>query len=229
MPSVSSHVTCLADLVRISAARDPAAIAIEHDHGQTTYAQFWERSVRVANAILGCGLKAGERVAIFAQNCPEYLETYVGLQLAGVVAVPANYRLTPPELSYLLENSGAKALLLGAEYLPHLQTLRATGKNVPAVVIVYGSPHDHENAYERVIARASATLPPRAVGLGDPAAIFYTSGTTGFPKGAVLSHAVILSRFSSWGWRYGITEEEVTLGARTGLSPVVRVDLADHA
>ena len=203
------HVTCLADLVRIAARRDPAAVAIEHDRGQLTYAQVWERSLRIANAMLARGLKAGDRVALFSHNCPEYLESYLGLQLAGLVAVPANYRLTPPELSYLLDNSAAKAILIGDEFLPYLAKLRDSGKRVPEVVVVYGP--DHEHSFERVIATAPATLPPRAFGLNDPAAIFYTSGTTGFPKGAVMSHAVILTRFASWGWRYGITEEEVTL------------------
>ena len=203
------HVTCLADLVRIAARRDPAAVAIEHDGGRLTYAAFVDRAQRMANAMLARGLKAGDRVAVYAQNCPEYLERYVGLQLAGLVAVPANYRLTPPELSYLLDNSGAKAILVGEEYLPCLDKIRASGKRVPEVVIVYGASHEH--AYERAIAKATSGVPPRAFGLNDPAAIFYTSGTTGFPKGAVMSHAVILSRFSSWGWRYGITEEEVTL------------------
>jgi acyl-CoA synthetase (AMP-forming)/AMP-acid ligase II len=205
------HVNCLADLVRIAARRVPSAVAIEHDHGQVTYAQFWERAVRLANALLARGLRRGDRVVLFAQNCPEYLESYVGLQLAGLVAVPANYRLTPPELAYLVDNSGAKALLVGAEYLSHLDRLRASGQRVPGVVVVYGPASEHENAYERAIAQAAATLPARSFGLGDPAAIFYTSGTTGFPKGAVMSHAVVLTRFSSWGWRYGITEEEVIL------------------
>jgi len=204
------HVTCLADLVRIAARRNPTAVAIEHAHGRIAYATFWERCVRLANAIRARGLRPGDRVAVFALNCPEYLETYVGLQLAGVVAVPGNYRLTPPELSYLLDNSGAKALLIGEEYLPHLNLLRSNGSNVPDVVIVYGAPRDGVIAYERAIADASTAPPARTFGPNDPAAIFYTSGTTGFPKGAVMSHLVILSRFGSWGWRYGITEEEVT-------------------
>jgi len=205
------NVTCLADLVRIAAQRDPAALAIEHDGGRISYAQFWDRSVRLANAMLARGLKAGDRVALFAHNCPEYLQSYIGLQLAGLVAVPANYRLTPPELSYLLDNSGATAILIGPEYLPYLDKLRASGRRVPRVVVVYGPAAEHENAFERAIGQATASVPPRAFGPDHPAAIFYTSGTTGFPKGAVMSHAVILSRFGSWGWRYGITEEEVTL------------------
>lgn len=201
------HVTSLADLVHIAAKRDPSAIAIVHDHGEISYAQFWERSVRIANALLARGLRKGDRVALFAQNCPEYLESYIGLQLAGLVAVPANYRLTPLELSYVIDNSGAKGLFIDAEHLPHLDKLHGSGKHVPSTVVVYG---DHENAFEAEIGKVTATVPPRAFGLNDSAAIFYTSGTTGFPKGAVMSHAAILSRFGSWGWRYGITEEETT-------------------
>ncbi|MDQ2735435.1 MAG: AMP-binding protein, partial [Pseudomonadota bacterium] len=210
MPASLPHVTCLADLVRVAAQRHPATVAIEHDRGQLRYAELWERSVRLANAVLARGVNTGDRVALFAQNRPEYLETYLGLQLAGAVAVPGNYRLTPVELAYLLENSGAKALLIGEEYLAHLEALRASNRSVPAIVIVYGPAGEHENAYETAIAKASTTPPARTFGPQDPAAIFYTSGTTGFPKGAVMSHAVILSRFGSWGWRYGITEEEVT-------------------
>src|SRR5436190_9895162 len=149
------HVTCLADLVRIAAQRDPAAIAIEHDRGRLTYAQFWERAVRLANAMLARGLKVGDRVALFAQNCPEFLESYIGLQLAGLVAVPANYRLTAPELSYLLDNSGAKAILVGEEYVTYLDKLRDSGKRVPGVIVVFGK--EHENAYERSIANAATT------------------------------------------------------------------------
>src|SRR6185295_2154938 len=156
MPAPTPHVTCLADLVRIAAQRTPAAVAIEHDHGRLAYAQLWARAVRLANAILASGVRPGDRVALFAQNCPEYLESYLGLQLAGVIAVPGNYRLTPAELSFLLDNSGAKALLVGAEYLPHLDALRASGRDVPGIVIVYGPASAHENAYETAIGKASA-------------------------------------------------------------------------
>ncbi|MBL0918559.1 MAG: AMP-binding protein [Hydrogenophaga sp.] len=211
MVSPAPHVSCLADLVRIAAARNPSATAIEHDHGSLSYAELVDGAQRLANALLARGLRAGDRVALFAHNRPEYLQSYLGLQLAGLVAVPANYRLTPPELSYLLDNSGARAVLLGEELLGHLDALRANGQRVPDLVVVYGAAGVHENTFARLVAAAPAGVPPRAFGLNDPAAIFYTSGTTGFPKGAVMSHAVILTRFSSWGWRYGITEEEVTL------------------
>ena len=211
MFATAAHVTCLADLVRIAAARDPSATAIEFDSGRLNYAEFMDGAQRLANALLARGLRPGDRVALFSHNCPEYLQSYIGLQLAGLVAVPANYRLAPMELAYLLDNSGAKGLLIGEESLKHLDVLRGSGQRVPDVVLVFGSAAEHQNAFSRAVAAAPASMPPRVAGLGDPAAIFYTSGTTGFPKGAVMSHAVILTRFSSWGWRYGITEDEVTL------------------
>jgi acyl-CoA synthetase (AMP-forming)/AMP-acid ligase II len=71
MPATTPHVTCLADLVRIAAQRDPSSVAIEHDHGQVTYSQLWERAVRLANALLSRGLEPGDRVALFAQNGPD--------------------------------------------------------------------------------------------------------------------------------------------------------------
>src|SRR6266446_5651936 len=85
-----------------------------------SYREFWERSLRCANALLALGFKTGDRIAIFAQNCPEYLEVYVGLQLAGLVAVPANYRLSGDELAYLLNDSGSSGVIIGAEFLPLL-------------------------------------------------------------------------------------------------------------
>jgi long-chain acyl-CoA synthetase len=209
--AVYPHVTRLADLIRIAARRDPSAIAIEHDHGQQTYGEFWQRAVQGANALLARGLRPGDRVALFAQNCPEYLESYIALQLAGLVAVPANYRLTASELRYLLDNSGARALLIGEEYLPLYREVCRSSLAPPEIVLVYGPADSHANAYEREVRAAPGEEPRCATGLTDQAAIFYTSGTTGFPKGAVMSHAVLLTRFSSWGWRYGITEENVTL------------------
>ncbi|VWX61874.1 conserved hypothetical protein [Burkholderiales bacterium 8X] len=205
------NVTRLADLVGIAARRHPSRVAIEFEGGERSYGQFWNRSLRCANALLGMGLRSGDRVALFAQNSPDYLEAYVGIQLAGLVAVPANYRLTAPELSYLLQNSGAAALLMGAEFLPLLAEQDPAARIPFGRIVVFGPAADHEFAYERIIANAPAKDLPCTTGPSSPGAIFYTSGTTGFPKGAVMSHLALLVRFASWGWRYGITEEEVTL------------------
>ena len=211
MQAATSNVVCLADLVGIATRRNPRVVAIEHEHGSLTYGELWRRVQQCANALIALELPAGARVVIFAQNAPEYLETYLALQCAGLVAVPANYRLSGEELLYILENSGADALIVGEEYLHLLASIRSRISTSDLHVIVYGEPDDGQMAYEHLIGAESDEPCARRATALDPAAIFYTSGTTGFPKGAVLSHLAILSRFSSWGWRFGITAEDVTL------------------
>jgi acyl-CoA synthetase (AMP-forming)/AMP-acid ligase II len=211
MLSAHLNVGCLADLIGVAMRRNRDAIAIEYDGGQRSYGEFWERSLRCANALLALGFKTGDRIAIFAQNCPEYLEVYVGLQLAGLVAVPANYRLSGDELAYLLNDSGSSGLIIGAEFLPLLATQLNKISIAAAQTVVFGRTADHGYAYDSLLAKASDADPPRSILPQNPGAIFYTSGTTGFPKGAMLSHLALLTRFCSWGWRFGITEEEVTL------------------
>src|SRR3984893_3585906 len=120
MLSAHLNVCCLADRIGIAVRRNRDAIAVEYDGGQRSYGRFWARSLRCANAMIALGFKPGDRIAVFAQNCPEYLEVYVGLQLAGLVAVPANYRLSGDELAYLLNDSGSSGLIIGAEFLPLL-------------------------------------------------------------------------------------------------------------
>lgn len=209
--STALNVACLADLVGIAVRRNRSAIAIEHDGGELTYAELWDRAKRCAAALLGLGLKPGERVVIFASNSHQYLEIYVGLQLAGLVAVPANYRLTADELSYLVTNSRSGALIIGEEYLTLLAPLQTGLPFGEHKIIVIGAGSDHANAYERLIAAAPSGAVSCLAAADKPGAIFYTSGTTGFPKGAVMSHLTLLTRFSSWGWRFGITEDDVTL------------------
>ena len=211
MLSPHLNVSCLADLIGVAVRRNRDAVAIDYDGGQRTYGEFWGRALRCANALVALDFKPGDRIAIYAQNCPEFLEVYVALQLAGLVAVPANYRLTGEELGYLLKNSGSSGLFIGAEYLPLLATQSGKIEIGAAQTIVFGRTADHGHAYESLLAKASDADLPRSVLPASPAAIFYSSGTTGFPKGAMLSHLALLVRFCSWGWRFGITEEDVTL------------------
>jgi acyl-CoA synthetase (AMP-forming)/AMP-acid ligase II len=201
----------LCDLVRISARRQPDAIAIEHDVGRMTYRQFDERALKCANVLIGQGLKPGDRVVVFARNGHEFLELYMGLQFAGLVAVPVNFRLSAAELAYVLTNSGARGIAIGEEFLRTYELASAQVAVAPHAVIVIGPASDHATAYERLLAKASSEEPMQLTSAFSPAAIFYTSGTTGFPKGAVMSHLALLMRFSSWGWRFGITEEDVLL------------------
>src|SRR5882724_3619718 len=143
-----------------------------------SYGALAERAARLAGGLRALGLKPGDRVAIIAKNCIEYLETIYGIWHGGYAAVPANAKLHGRELGYILEHSEARVCLatsgLDAEVAPY----------APASLerlIVIGSPH-----YHALFAADPAPLAPRDG--GDLAWLFYTSGTTGRPKGAMLTH-----------------------------------------
>ena len=202
MPNVSRVV----DLIRIAARSQPNAPAIEFEGTTLTFSQVYGASVRLANGLLRTGLAPGDALGILAGNSPEYLQIYLACQLAGLVAVPLNYRAVCDDVAYVLGNSDARGVLVAPEFvavveaaLPALTSVRRDA------VIVMGSP-----AYRRLVEHDDTTEPPRAA-LTAPAAIFYTSGTTGFPKGATMSHINVLMRMASWGWEFGLNGADVVL------------------
>jgi len=209
---MSANVTRLVDLVRVTTRRQPGAPAIDFDSGSRTFAEVYGRGLKLAHALLGTGLEPGDAVGILALNSPEYLETYLALQLAGLVAVPVNFRLVAEEVAYVLGNCEARGLVLGEDFLPLFDGVRS---RLPALqdnsVIVLGRPADHQRAYERVLEPAEAQNLARLTSPMSPATIFYTSGTTGFPKGAMMSHLNVLTRLASWGWDFGINAADVVL------------------
>lgn len=146
---------------------------------QYTFLQLKERSLRLANALLSSGLAKGDRVAILMSNRMEHIELDVAIAIAGLIKVPMNYRLHPNEHEYVLKDSGAK-LLIGETHL--IQPV-----NVTISVIRVGK------EYESWISAFKIDEPKVIVDEEDVYAIMYTSGTTGRPKGAMLTHRNFIS------------------------------------
>jgi acyl-CoA synthetase (AMP-forming)/AMP-acid ligase II len=155
-----------------------------------TFRVWHERSCRLANALTGIGLSKGDRVCILAYNCLEWLEIYAATAIAGLVAVPINFRLVGPEIRYIVENCEARAMIVQDELLAALDPVRPDLPVPAANFIVFGRAHRHAGyrAYEDLIAKASATPPDAHIDADDPWTLMYTSGTTGKPKGAIRSH-----------------------------------------
>jgi len=155
-----------------------------------TFRQWHDRACRLANALSGIGLSQGERVCVLAYNCLEWAEIYPATAMAGLVAVPINFRLTGPEICYIVADCEARALLVQEELLDVVESVRAD-LPVPAHnFIVFGGarrPAGYRD-YEALIAQARATEPAANVQADDPWCLMYTSGTTGNPKGAIRSH-----------------------------------------
>lgn len=153
----------LVALLRQSVERSPHAEAVvEIGGGRLNYQQFWDAAARIAGGLRAQGIAPGDRVAIQLGNCLEWCLAFFGIQLAGGVVVPVNTRFSPPEVAYVISDSGAKFSFLPGEPLPD------------------GPP-----------------FAPETLQRDDLAAIFYTSGTTGFPKGAMTTHENFLSIFES--------------------------------
>ncbi|MFI1390548.1 long-chain fatty acid--CoA ligase [Streptomyces griseoaurantiacus] len=171
------------------ARKTPRRTAIVHEDTHLTYRDLHERVLRLAHALRALGVARGDRVAYLGPNHPSFLETLFATGVLGAVFVPLNTRLAAPELAYNLSDSGSTVLVHAAG---HAGTAAAAGAEAPALRrITLGPAAEGALGYEELLAGAPAAPLDEPVGPDEPCMIMYTSGTTGRPKGAVLSHANI--------------------------------------
>ncbi len=184
-----NHLLTVADAVATHARLQPHKIGARDSHRALSFAQWHERANRLANGLLARGLVKGDRVALLAYNCVEWMEIYVALARAGLVAVPINFRLTAPEIAYIAAHSEARAFIVQAELQERVDVIRGELAMAPEAFIGIGAPLAKGwQDYELLIAAAGSHSPAVAVRPADPCALMYTSGTTGRPKGAIRSH-----------------------------------------
>ncbi|WP_328352368.1 o-succinylbenzoate--CoA ligase [Streptomyces sp. NBC_00445] len=162
------------------ARKTPHRTALIHGETAFTYAELYDRTTRLAHALRARGVRRGDRIAYLGPNHPSYLETLFAAGTLGAVFVPLNTRLAGPEIAYQLADSGAKALVYG----PVFQGLVAglPGSTDVRTYVEAGA------EYEEALASASQEPIDEPVGADDTCIIMYTSGTTGRPKGAMLTH-----------------------------------------
>ena len=156
-----------------------------------TFQQWNTRACRLANALLGLGLKPGDRVAVLAYNCVEWMEIYAAVAKAGLVAVPVNFRLVGPEITYIVTDCDARAFIVEDALLGTVEEIRGALSINRGCYIHFGgksTPAGYQS-YEGLVSAASDVEPTVPVLPSDPWTLMYTSGTTGRPKGAIRSHA----------------------------------------
>jgi len=178
----------LGEIVAAHARLQPRKIGTRDSRRALTFAQWNARACRLANAMLGLGLAKGDRVAVLAHNCVEWMEIYVALAKAGLVAVPINFRLVAPEIRYIAEHCGARAFIAQDELADQVEGIRGELSIAGKAYVRLGPPRAGWTDYETLIASASDAEPMGTVGSLDTWALMYTSGTTGKPKGAVRNH-----------------------------------------
>ncbi|MEU4657851.1 long-chain fatty acid--CoA ligase [Streptomyces sp. NPDC023723] len=169
------------------ARRTPGRTAVIHHDTQLTYADLHERVLRLAHALRSRGVARGDRVAYLGPNHPAFLETLFAAGVLGAVFVPLNTRLATPELAYQLADSGSTVLIHDTG---HARTAAAALADGPVRHrITLGTAAAGALGYEMLVTGATSEPLDEPVAPDDPCVIMYTSGTTGRPKGAVLTHA----------------------------------------
>jgi acyl-CoA synthetase (AMP-forming)/AMP-acid ligase II len=170
------------------------------------YRQFGERVGRLSNALIKTGISRGKKVAILHKNCHYYLECYFGVMHTGAALVPLNHHLTSSELAFILKNSESELLITSDYFSDKVYDItRDIGKNLN--IIKTG------DEYEDLIADSPAIIPDVSSDGEDVAQLYYTSGTTGRPKGVVLSHKNVNTHAHNSIAELQLTEGDVWLHA----------------
>jgi acyl-CoA synthetase (AMP-forming)/AMP-acid ligase II len=188
-----SRLLSLSDAIAAHARLYPRKIGTRDSKRALTFAEWDGRATRLANGLSALGLAKGDRVGLLAYNCVEWMEIYVALARAGLVAVPINFRLMAPEIAYILAHSEARAVIVQDDLVDRIEAIRAELPLPAGNYIQFGAAAPPGwQAYEALIdaapAGAAQGTPPVRVRPEDPFALMYTSGTTGKPKGAVRNH-----------------------------------------
>lgn len=176
----------LHDLLDYRASLHPDAEFGVHGDRRLTYGEARAAANRLANALVAQGLGVGDRVAILSKNSLEYVLLYFACSKAGVVPVPLNYRLSPGEWRFILDDAGAAVLFASAEYVPAVDALRPELGGVARCVAIDGAARAGWDDLRCWAAGQPATAPDHRIDESADLYQMYTSGTTRRPKGAVL-------------------------------------------
>ncbi|MGV9713346.1 long-chain-fatty-acid--CoA ligase [Gordonia sp. NPDC003424] len=198
----------VSDIVEYGARKHPDRIAVRFEDQTITYAQLRDRSRRLANALLGVA-SPGDRVAVLSTNCTEYFDCYYGIPMAGMALTILNFRLHPDQIAGLVEHSGASVLIVSKELSGVVEEIRDRLTTVHEIVVIDGE--DPATSWAEFVGRASADEPATRPDADDLAWLVYTSGTTGMPKGVMLSHRNLVAGVTSSAMEWNITEETVFL------------------
>ncbi|WP_037623651.1 acyl-CoA synthetase [Streptomyces aureus] len=171
------------------ARKTPDRIAVVHEDRTWTYRELHERVLRLAHALRGLGAGPGDRIAYLGPNHPAFLETLFAAGALGAVFVPLNTRLAAPELAHNLSDSGSTVLVHAPEQAGAARAAAAAAGVRHRIALA--GPDDSAPGYEELLAGAGTGALDESVMPDDPCIIMYTSGTTGRPKGAVLTHGNI--------------------------------------
>ena len=179
--------TVLGDIPRKHARLNPDWECVVCEDVRLTWKQFNERINRLANGLSGIGVEKGTKVAVLALNCHRYLEIYYALAKLGAVAVPLNFRLSPEELTYVTNHSDAEFFMADVGFIEVANAIMPSLDNIKQSIALNG-PEEGWLDYEEMLSATPDTEPDVEVDEDDLCQLQYTGGTTGLPKGVMLTH-----------------------------------------
>lgn len=219
--------------VALFARHIPDDLCLLSGEERLTWSMLNARANRVANGLRSLGVRRGTKVAFLFRNSPEFIETNLGIQKLGAVSVPLNYRFVAGEIEYIVNNSDSEVILLDREFLPEVQRALPNLKGVRHVVC-QGESVNRGPEYAAWRDSHSPREPRVKVPESDVAALLYTGGTTGMPKGVVLTYSHFLKDMDMatraldaflppWGKsRSGEFDRRLAFGLSTRLAEMVK-------
>ena len=208
-------ISTIADIIRTHAGGRPEAAALELEGRTVTFGELGERACRVAQALRGAGVGEGDRVAFVDKNGVEWFEVTFGLALLGAVNVSVNWRLAPAEMAQIIDDAEAEVLIVGPDFAGHVEKIEGELDLVHTIVAIGGTAggpgHEGWLDYEAFVGAADAVDPGVGPQGSDVAFQLYTSGTTGLPKGVMLTNDNFFKGVMGITAQWRFTDDSVNL------------------
>ncbi len=212
-------INTVSDIIRAHGVERASHPALALGERRLSWGELYERSQRVANALSAAGVGSQDRIAFLDKNGIEHFEVFYGAALLNAVCVDVNWRLAPPEVEFIVDDAEAKVLIVGPEFVPVLDAIAASLPTVRTIVVIAGADGEPPSAastyvdYEQWVAAAPAGDPGVLAASDDVAFQLYSSGTTGRPKGVMLTHDNFIGLLPMAMEMWGFTPDTVNLVA----------------
>ncbi len=202
-------IASIADVIRTHGAERPDAAALEMEGRSVTFAELDRRSSQVAQALVAAGVRADDRVAFIDKNGLEWFEVTFGTAKLGAVNVSVNWRLAPAEMAQIIEDAQAEVVIVGREFVSHVEKIEGDLSGV-RVIVAIGS-HERWPTYDDWVEAQQAEDPGASSSGEDIAFQLYTSGTTGLPKGVLLTEDNFFKGIDRLAAQWRFTTDSVNL------------------
>ena len=184
---------------------------LEAERSEISWSEFNEKANRFANLLLARGFGRGDKIAILLMNCLEWLPVYFGVLKAGCMAVPLNFRYTADEIKYCLELAEAGGIVFGPEFTGRMEEISDLIPAVKMRLYIGDDCPTFAESYRSLVSYCSNRPPAIPLSADDDAAIYFSSGTTGFPKAIVLRHSCLMHSCKTEQAHHGQTKDDCFL------------------